>query len=217
MMAFGCADGSPVGSSDSLRTTSTDAPQTAQNPESEQPQQPQQPEQPEQDPPAEPAEGPQVQLSAVDTQVNVGGSVELNWSSQDAASCNATGAWSGAKNASGSEVVGPISQSSTFTLSCENAAGSAVTMVSITAIGQLQLAWQAPEENVDGSPVDGIANYDVWYGTTSGQYDASQTVQGNQSSTTLALPVGSYYVAMTATDNDGNQSGYSNEVSLQSE
>lgn len=82
---------------------------------------------------------------------------------------------------------------------------------------KLELRWQAPEENVDGSPVSGINEYRIYYGESSGQYDYSEDVPGSSTSHTMYLPVGEYYLVMTAVDVEGDESGYSNEVSLWSE
>ena len=59
-----------------------------------------------------------------------------------------------------------------------------------------------------------IAGYNMYYGISSGDYDDSIDV-GNYTSITISdLDVGeTYYFAVTAYDLDGNESGFSNEVS----
>ena len=53
-------------------------------------------------------------------------SVTLSWSSRDATSCDASGAWSGSKPVSGSALIKPATVGqSTFTLSCSGAGGVA--------------------------------------------------------------------------------------------
>ena len=81
----------------------------------------------------------------------------------------------------------------------------------------LTLNWQAPSENVDGSPISGISGYRVYYGQSTGQYDSTEDVPGNVTSHTIELPVGQYFLVMTAIDIEGDESSYSNEVSLFSE
>lgn len=49
----------------------------------------------------------------------------LTWESKHASSCEVTGAWSGNRSGTGSEVVGPIISSSVFKLSCDAPGGSA--------------------------------------------------------------------------------------------
>lgn len=81
----------------------------------------------------------------------------------------------------------------------------------------LTVSWQAPEENVDGSPVSGIDEYRIYYGEVSGQYDYTESVSGTATRHTIEVPVGQYFLVMTAIDIEGDESGYSNEVSLYSE
>ena len=81
----------------------------------------------------------------------------------------------------------------------------------------LTVSWQAPQENVDGSPISGISEYRIYYGESSGQYPNTEEVPGTATSHTIDLPVGEYFLVMTAIDIEGDESGYSNEVSLFSE
>jgi hypothetical protein len=74
-------------------------------------------------PPPTPAP-PELTLSASTASVTVGGTVTLTWSSVGAASCAASGAWSGAKALSGTETVGPINANSTYFLACTNSGGT---------------------------------------------------------------------------------------------
>ncbi|MEZ5559896.1 MAG: fibronectin type III domain-containing protein [Pseudomonadales bacterium] len=77
----------------------------------------------------------------------------------------------------------------------------------------MTLAWQAPTENVDGSPLTDLAGYRVYYGEQSRAYTDTVDVSDNAAtSTSLTLVSGSYYFAMTALDSVGNESAYSNEV-----
>ncbi|MFH1654331.1 MAG: PKD domain-containing protein, partial [Pseudomonadota bacterium] len=59
--------------------------------------------------------------------VNYGGSSVITWSSTNATSCTASGDWSGAKNLSGSQSTGSLTQVKTYsyTLTCAGAGGSA--------------------------------------------------------------------------------------------
>jgi hypothetical protein len=71
---------------------------------------------------------------------------------------------------------------------------------------QLSLAWDANGES-------DIAGYSVYYGLSSGSYSSKVDV-GNQTSYTIDGLQGGLtcYFAVTAYDNSGNESGYSNEV-----
>ncbi len=79
---------------------------------------------------------------------------------------------------------------------------------------QVQLAWDAPTTNVDGTPLTDLAGYRLYYGQTSGNYQSFVDI-GNQTTYTLAglQPGQTYYFAVTAYDTSGTQSAFSNEVS----
>ncbi len=57
--------------------------------------------------------------------------VTLSWSSSNADSCSASGAWSGSKPLSGSESQGPITSTRTYTLTCSNVGGSTPDSVTV--------------------------------------------------------------------------------------
>ena len=148
--------------------------------------------------------------------VDAGGNVTLFWTSQNATSCSASGGWSGAQAVSGQQTLTGLQANQTYTLNCQGAGGSAVAMVSVAVIGSLQISWQAPSENVDGTPIDGLSAFRIHYGTSSGTYDKAVEVSGSASSHTLELVMGQYFIAMTAVDLDGDESALSNEVIKQS-
>ncbi len=75
------------------------------------------------------AKAPMVMLTANSSQVEYQGMLKLNWSSTDADSCTALGAWAGSKTLSGSEMVGPLTIDSGFILSCTGSAGEASAAV----------------------------------------------------------------------------------------
>jgi hypothetical protein len=76
------------------------------------------------------------------------------------------------------------------------------------------LSWDAPATNSNGTQLTDLAGYNVYYGTASGNY--SQSIDaGNTTTYTVANLAGglTYYFAVTAYDNSGNESEFSNEVS----
>lgn len=73
-------------------------------------------------PPPSPTQ-PTVSLSANPASITSGQSSTLSWTSSNATSCTASGAWSGAKNTSGSEVVAPA-QTATYSITCAGASGT---------------------------------------------------------------------------------------------
>src|SRR4026209_1247023 len=86
-------------------------------------------------PPAPPAPAPTVSLSAAPTAVASGGSTLMTWSSTNASSCMATGAWSGAKPPSGNQTINSIAATSTYTLTCTGSGGSTTRSATVTVTG----------------------------------------------------------------------------------
>lgn len=76
-----------------------------------------------------------VTLSADPTSVAVGDSTTITWFAQDAASCTASGAWSGTKAPTGSEsvVVGAAGYNS-FSLNCSGPDGSGVQQIHVQGL-----------------------------------------------------------------------------------
>ena len=156
---------------------------------------------------------PTLSFSASSATVNQGGSVTLTWSSTNTSTCTASGAWSGSRAAAGSELVGPMDAASTFTLSCSGAGGNIVQMLTVSVMAPVSLSWAAPTENVDGTPLTDLAGYRIYYGGQSRTYtEMVEIMEPASTAYTLNLASGDYYVAMTALDQEGNESAYSNEV-----
>ena len=156
---------------------------------------------------------PSVTLDTASGSVASGGSTTLNWTSINADSCEASGSWTGNLPPSGNQTVGPLTSNSTFSVTCSNLRGSAIVMVTVSISGELSLNWVAPAENVDGSALTDLAGYRIYYGERSRDYSGQEAVNDPDiTSISISAPAGSYYVAMTAIDTQGNESGYSNEV-----
>jgi len=84
-------------------------------------------------PPGSPA--PTVSFDAAPTTVVSGGSSLLSWSSSNASSCSAGGAWTGAKPTSGSQPINSITALSTYTLTCTGTGGSTTRSVTVNVTG----------------------------------------------------------------------------------
>ena len=84
--------------------------------------------------PPPPPSGPTISISASPTSIALGQSSTLTWSSTNAASCMASGEWTGSKPTSGSTSVTPASAGTkTYTLSCTGSGGSSASnSVSLT-------------------------------------------------------------------------------------
>jgi len=70
---------------------------------------------------------PTLSIAASPTTVDYQGQSTLNWSTTNALSCEASGAWSGSKPTNGQQVVGPLTATSNYGLACENPDGVSVS------------------------------------------------------------------------------------------
>ncbi len=161
----------------------------------------------------DPAALPTVTLTANPTTVNSGGSSVLTWTSSNATSCTAGGAWSGAKGLSGSQSVGPLTQDSTFTLTCTGPGGSTNVPVTVTvqaANGTADLTWVAPSTNEDGSALT-LASFNIYKGSSQSNLQKIDSVAATQTDYTAnGLPVGTHCFAVTAVSDTGAESVPSN-------
>lgn len=117
---------------------------------------------------------PTVSLSASPASVSPGGSSTLSWSSTNATSCTASGAWSGSRAVTGSETLINLTVTGTYTLTCSGAGGSTEQSVTVSVIpstnGEADAAllnfaetW-AQNWNYGGHAVDAqfTADYGYW-------------------------------------------------------
>lgn len=85
--------------------------------------------------------GPTVDIKINDSDgpisVSYNSSATLNWTSNNANSCNASGNWSGSKSTSGSETVSNLTSPKTFALTCTGSAGSASDGVAVYVASQV--------------------------------------------------------------------------------
>jgi hypothetical protein len=85
-----------------------------------------------------------------------------------------------------------------------------------TQTGSVSLSWTAPVARTDGSPLtmSEVAGFTVHYGTSTGSHPNVLNVDdGSATSVTVAdLQVGTYYLVVTTRDNEGRESGDSDEV-----
>ena len=90
------------------------------------------------------------------------------------------------------------------------------------APGSITLEWDGPTVNVDGTPLINLASYRVYVKSNpAGQYpntaalEISPSTPGSTEQATLNnLANGTHYVVVTARDTSGNESVYSNEISV---
>jgi hypothetical protein len=158
---------------------------------------------------------PEVAFGSTTPSVDVGGSVTLEWAAEQADRCVASGAWSGERPPVGSAEVGPIDEDASFTLECTGVGGSAVDTRTVV-VRSARLSWTPPTRTVDGSPIDGLSGFRIYYGSASGNY--SLTLDVNDPRATQARVDGlasgkTWYFVVTAVDAEGRESAYSNEGS----
>jgi len=82
-----------------------------------------------------------------------------------------------------------------------------------TTTGTATLSWTAPTAYTDDTVLNDLAGYKIYYGTSSASYDSVVSVTNPDLSEYFikSLSVGTYYFVMTAYNDAGVESAYSNE------
>lgn len=95
--------------------------------------------------------------------------------------------------------------------SCGNGGGSET----VGSNNFAKLSWDPPTTNADGTTLDDLVGYKIYYGTSSGNYTEMIDITDPQKSdhTIENLASGTYYFVATAYDTEGNESDFSEEVS----
>ena len=136
-------------------------------------------------------------------------SAALTWTSTDAASCYASGSWSGTKSISGSESTGNLTSSKTYTITCTGAYGSASDSVTVNvgaptlsaSLTALPVSGCAPLNGVDlNAAVSGTATGPINYKfdcTNNGTWDLE--INGSSQNPYTATDLCSYSSAGTYT------------------
>jgi len=78
--------------------------------------------------------------------------------------------------------------------------------------GTVTLSWKAPKTNTDGTPLNDLGGYNVYYGPSSGNYTYSVDVGITSGTVISGLGAGTWCFALTAYNYSGNESDYSPEV-----
>lgn len=89
-----------------------------------------------------------------------GQSAQLTWSSTGTA-CTASGGWTGAKAASGAEVVGPIAQTTSFSISCTNAGSTAAVASATVAVEATSTTPAATATRVTSNSAHTVLDYNT--------------------------------------------------------
>jgi len=145
---------------------------------------------------------PTVTIAASPSTVTLGGTTSLTWTSTNATSCTASGAWIGSQNTSGTATETPVSTgTSTYTLTCTGAGGSANASAPVTVN-----APPAPTILVSVSPSTislGSSATLTWSSTyanactATGAWSGTQATNGTEKVTPTAAKDYSYILACT--------------------
>jgi hypothetical protein len=86
-----------------------------------------------------------------------------------------------------------------------------------TATGSATLTWTPPTQNTDGTALNNLAGYKVYWGTSAGSYTKSVTVNNPGLATYVVdqLTPATWYFAVTAVNSAGVESAFSNVASKQ--
>jgi hypothetical protein len=130
-------------------------------------------------------------LAAEPTSVASGGSSRISWSAANAESCLASGAWSGPRGLQGSESVGPVSSTQTYSLACTGAGGTMQKAVDISVLPPPAVTLQGPRTPV----ASGTSITLSWQSTNassctaSGGWSGAKPTTGSTTIGPLTLPV----------------------------
>lgn len=149
-------------------------------------------------------------IHALPAWIGPGGSTTLSWASSGATACEASGAWTGTRPASGSATISGILKDSTFSLSCAGPNGNAVASTTVS-LRVARLTWRASEGS-DGA-LQAIAGFKIFHGTRPGVYDPPVTVS-DPAARSLEMPIapGTHYFALASVDASGRTGSLSNEA-----
>ncbi|MEK7515098.1 MAG: PKD domain-containing protein [Patescibacteria group bacterium] len=166
--------------------------------------------------------------SANSCSIQNGASATLSWSTSDASSCTASGAWSGSKPTSGSESTGALTSTRTYTLTCNGVADSVTVTVaanSAPTVSSVRLtepdycalgpggivSWTFNDSSDTQSAYQ--VQIDDGVGFTSVNHDSGQV---SSSATSYSIPQGdltfnrTYYARVRTWDAGGLVSSYAN-------
>jgi len=154
---------------------------------------------------------PTVVLAASTTSVVVGNSATLTWSSTDAITCTASGAWSGNRPLSGSATTGTLtSASNTFILTCSGVGGTDSKSVTV-AVAPVT---PAPTVTLSATPstvTTGDSANLTWSSTSAtacvatGAWGGSRPTLGTATTGALSAATNSYTLTCTGAGGSANQ------------
>lgn len=132
---------------------------------------------------------PAVAITASPQAIASGQSAMLTWNSPTAATCTASGGWSGTKAVSGTESTGALTATTDYTLSCSNAKGSTMQSVTVTVVPPPTVTLTATPSTVTLAQSTTLAWVvtDATSCTASGDWDGSKSPVGGSETTSGLL------------------------------
>lgn len=105
--------------------------------------------------------------------------------------------------------------STTAAASATAATADAASNLPTPSTNAVTINWMPPTENTDGTPLTDLSGYDIYYGTSSGNYTQTITVSNPGIATYVVdnLSPGTYYFSVAAVGSDGAQSPLAPEIS----
>lgn len=159
-----------------------------------------------------------VSLTATHGRVAPGGSTILKWSSTGAAWCYSRGVWGSGRALQGAFDTGGLWQNTWYGITCSDGIREVSDSLTVGIMREDDpvpvIRWRAPTKNEDGTRLTDLAGYRIYWGGRSRNYSGSARLDNPNWTryTPHHLQPGTYYVAVTALDRAGNESGYSNEI-----
>jgi hypothetical protein len=118
---------------------------------------------------------------------------------------------------SGTPTAAEVASYSSITISVSSGQASAslapfaIIVTAAAAPDSASLAWDAPQENTNGSPLTDLAGYTIYYGTDSAELTQTIRITNPKQTTYVVsnLSPGTYYFSVAADASDGTQSSRS--------
>ena len=139
-----------------------------------------------------------VTISVSQTTITAGQSATLTWSSTNATSCTASGAWSGHEGTSGSQSVTPMAAGTqTYSLNCTGPEGSGSNSASLIVDALLSNGTTISPQSTSVKPFEPII-FNVTNPTSGGSYQANLDIGNGTVITVPVIAISSSQIAITA-------------------
>jgi hypothetical protein len=127
---------------------------------------------------------PTLTLTASPTSIQSGNASSLTWSTTNATSCTASGAWTGAKGTSGTQSTGTLTANSSFTLTCAGGGGTVAQTASVTVTAgtpSVTLSANPPGVARNTNTTLSWTSANVTSCTASGSWSGTKAISGSES------------------------------------